>query len=203
MHDGKVWITDWHDNRHEMTPAELLERIRKDSQSHWNWLAPANEIVKTVTDSDFPEPIANELKGRILKCFAEILLSDIAANEKPTDQLAVAYCYYSLHGKAGKRAKRLYRQNLVQSVIKDSFWIKPYDVHGDEWRAFCTEWKRGALQHFTKRFGTDFMRFRANIKADFKASIKRADKAGLFENDKAEAKKSREELIRQLADCIL
>lgn len=191
MHDGKIWITDWNDNRHEMAPNELLERIRSDSKSDWNWLTPATEIVKTISDPEFPEPIANELKGLILKCFADILLSDVIGRELGTDQIAVAYCYYSIHGKAGKRIKRLYRKNLLKAAKKpDWCWEHPYGADGKEWHSFCNEWEKDALQNFTKRFGNDFMRFEANTKADFRKAVKCADKAGKFENDKIEHRES-------------
>lgn len=182
MHDSKIWITDWHGNRHRMTPEDLLKRIRSDSASNWNWLAPATEIVKTISDPKFPEPIANELKGIVLKCFAEILLSDIVSNGKSTDQLAVAYCYYSIHGKAGKQIKRLYRKNLLKRVIKHSHWVKPYGA--EEWQAFCMSWMKDALQRFTALFGIDFMRFEANIKAHYERAVRHADEVGMFENDK-------------------
>lgn len=198
MHDGKIWIADWHNNRHEMTPEDLLERIRSDSASNWNWLAPATEIVRTISDPEFPEPIANELKGIVLKCFAEILLSDLDGNEKSTDQLAVAYCYYSVRGKAGKRIKRLYRKNLLERVIKYSYWIKPYGADGGEWRAFCTSWMKDALQHFTILFGTDFMRFEANAKAYYEKAVRYADKAGMFENDKNEYREHIEKVVNSL-----
>lgn len=186
MHDGKIWITDWKDNRREMTPNDLLKRIRDDSESNWNWLAPATEIVKTISDPEFPEPIANELKGLVLKCFAELLLSDVGGTEKSTDQLAVAYCYYSIHGKAGKRIKRLYRENLLKSVVKGSYWERPFGAYDEEWRSFRDGWKKDALQHFTERFGVDFMRFKTNAENDFRKSINCAERAGKFEKDKAE-----------------
>ena len=201
MHNGKIWITDWHDTRREMTPDELLERIRKDSKSNWNWLAPATEIVKAISGSDFPEPIANELKGIILKCFADILLSDYSGTEKSTDQIAVAYCYYSLHGKAGKHIKRLYRKNLIRATISyTGLWA--IHTRGKEYYAFCREWEKDALQHFTRRFGVDFMRFRINIETDFKSALERAEAAGQFENDKAEHEKSMQELCKIINDAL-
>lgn len=198
MHNGKIWITDWRNNRHEMSPNELLNRIKSDSETNWNWFAPASEIVKAISDPKFPEPIANELKGIVLKCFAELLLSDIGSTRKSTDQLAVAYCYYSIHGKSGKQIKRLYRENLLKSVIKYSFWVKPVGADGEEWHTFYDDWKKDALRHFTKRFGVDFMRFRANIEADYTKSVQRADKAGKFENDKIKY----EELMKTIITSV-
>ncbi len=196
MHNGKVWITDWHGNRHEMTPEDLLERIKNDSKSNWNWLAPATEIVKTISDPEFPEPVANKLKGIILKCFAELLLTNVYGHEESTCQLAVAYCYYSVHGRAEKRIKRLYRENLLKSVIMYSHGASPYGACSKEWRTFCSKWKKDALQCFTKRFGVDFMRFKANAEADYEKSIQAADKAGAFENDKAAYDKMKKEIAQ-------
>lgn len=187
MHDGKVWITDWHDCRHEMTPEELFERIKRESRSNWNWLAPATEIVKTISDPDFPEPIANELKKIILRCYADTLLSNIKGEEKPTDQIAVAYCYYSLHGKASKRLKRHYRRNLIKAAMRSvSRRLVSAHIHGEQYRTFCDQWEQEAIQHFTGRwFGIDFMRFRAKIEADFEKSLKQAIEAGEFAEDEA------------------
>lgn len=200
MHDGKIWITDWSGNRHEMTPIEFFERIKEDSASNWNWLAPATEIARTISDSEFPEPIANELKGIVLRCFADLLLAEQPGYQKNTDQIAVAYCYYSIHGKAGKRVKRQYRENLLRSVVAESPWHKLLGACGEEWRKFCETWKKDALQYFTERFGVDFMRFRANAKADFKKAIELADEAGEFENDKVEYEKGIKEIVHLVAD---
>ena len=201
MHDGKIWITDWNGNRYEMTPDELLERIRTDSRSNWNWLAPATEIVKTISDPDFPEPIANELKGLILKCFADTLLSSQIGHEKATDQIAVAYCYYSLHGKVGKSIKRLYRKNLIKAMVSYVGALSPI-IHGKEYRAFCERWEKDAFKNFTKRFGIDFMHFGPRIKVDFESSLNCADAAGEFDNDRIEHEKSLQELARTIFNAI-
>lgn len=201
MHDGKIWIADWNDNRHEMTPDELLERIRTDSKSNWNWIAPATEIVKTISDPEFPEPIANELKGLILKCFADILLSNLSGTEKSTDQIAVAYCYYSLHGKAEKSIKRLYRKNLISATVAHVSAVSSM-IHGKAYRAFCKKWEKDAFKNFTRRFGIDFMRFGPRIKADFEASLKRAELAGEFENDKIEHEERLKEFAKTIRDAL-
>ncbi len=198
MHSGKCWITDWNGDSHEMTPERLLERIRNDSKSNFNWLTPATEIVRTVSDPEFPEPIANELKCIVLKCFAELLVSDQYGHEKSTDQLAVAYCYNSVHGKAGKRIKRLYRKNLIESVTRRSSELKPYNVCGKEWHTFREEYEKNLLQNFPTRIGSDFMRFRSKVVSDYRRAIEAADKAGRFENDKAEHKRTLGEFTQRM-----
>ncbi|MBQ3306084.1 hypothetical protein IJH02_01450 [Candidatus Saccharibacteria bacterium] len=187
MYSGKIWITDCHGNRHEMTPEDLLKLIREDNKSKRRWFAPVSEIVEVISDPEFPEPIANELKCIILRNFADLLLGLHKRRIEHIDQLAAAYCYYSLHGKAGKRAKRLYRENLLKSAIEhpswDEFSIRP--PSDTEWRKFCNNWQKEALQNFTKRFGNDFMRFETMIENDLRSSVRRADKNGEFEQDKA------------------
>lgn len=201
MHDGKVWITDWNGNRHEMAPEELLERIRKDSRSNWNWLAPATEIVKTISDPEFPEPIANELKKIVLRCFANVLLSNRIGTERPTDQIAVAYCYYSLHGKASKRIKRLYRENLIEAVMRDVD-RRTWHIHGEQYREFCGDYKKEAIHRFTGRdFGTDFMRFRTNIEADFEKALKQAEESGAFKEDEAQHEESMKYWAKKITEA--
>lgn len=197
MHRGKCWITDWNGDSHEMTPERLLDRIRDDSKSNFNWLAPATEIVRTISDPEFPEPIANELKCIVLKCFAELLVSNQYGHEKSTDQLAVAYCYYSVHGKAGKKIKRLYRKNLVESVVRD-FTLTSSHIRGEEWRMFCEAWKEDLLQNFPERIGVDFMRFGAKVVADYQKALESADRDGKFENDKAEHKRILRDLTQKM-----
>lgn len=179
MYDRKVWITDWQGQRQEMTPEELLEFVKTDSESNWYWFAPVAEIVKTISNPDFPEPIANELKCIILKCLATLLLSVVTDDKNDTDQIAVAYCYYSMRGGAGKRTRRLYRKNLVHAVTA---YIGPisFNTYNEEYREFRAQWEEDAFQHFTERFGNDFMRFRTNIEEAFCADLKEAEKSGRF-----------------------
>lgn len=185
MGRDRFWITDWQGRIHRVTPEKLLERIKSDSsKSNYNWFASATEIVNTVSNFRFPDDIANELKIIVLKCFAELLLD----NEEGTDQAAVANCYRSIYGGPGEQIKQLYREKLLDSVIRYSEQ-RPYNVYGKEWRAFCEKWKGDVLRNFPMRIGNDFMKFQVNATTDFEKAVKEADKAGKFENDRAEAAK--------------
>lgn len=186
MHNGKIWITDWKGNCHEMTPNKLLERIQRDSKSNWNWLAPASEIVKTISDPDFPEEMANELKIIVLRCFANILLSETPGYEKDTDQIAVAYCYYSAHGKSAQKVKRLYRKNILKAATRATRQQVGLSVYGAEWHKFCANWQKTSLQNFNGCFGTDFMRFGEKARKNFVSAAKKAKAAGTFAPDEAE-----------------
>lgn len=194
----KFWITDWQGRIHRVTPEKLLERIKSDSsKSNYNWFAPATEIVNTVSNSRFPDDIANELKTIVLKCFAELLLERRYSNERETDQAAVANCYRSIYGRSGEQIKQLYRENLLIYVIEYSEQ-RPFNVYGKEWHAFCKEWKEDVLRNFSIRIGTDFMMFRANAITAFEKAVKEADGAGKFENDRAEAAKDIKESMLRL-----
>ncbi|MBQ9017357.1 hypothetical protein IJ103_03935 [Candidatus Saccharibacteria bacterium] len=190
MQDGKVWFVDWKDNRRQVTPEELLELVKENSKSTWRRLVSATEIVKTVLDPDFPEPIANELKSLVLECFTDIWLYT------SHDQIAVAYCYYSVHGKTGKRVKRLYRRKLLECITQEPCW--EIALHGKRWNAFCKDWQKEALQNFDERFGNDFLRFAPKARADFRASLKRAEEAGVFKEDEAEYI----EMVRELFENL-
>lgn len=198
MGRDKFWITDWQGRIHRVTPEKLLERIKSDSsKSNYNWFAPATEIVNTVSNSRFPDDIANELKIIVLKCFAELLLERRYSNERETDQAAVANCYRSVYGRPGEQIKQLYRENLLIYVIEYSEQ-RPFNVYGKEWHAFCKEWKEDVLRNFSIRIGTDFMMFRANAITAFGKAVKEADRAGKFENDRAEAAKDFKESTLRL-----
>ena len=186
----KFWICDWQGNRHEMSAIDLRDRITADSKSNYNWIAPACEIVRTVSDPKFPEEWGNHIKSLILTCYANLLCSPTIPNRKPDDYLAVAYCYYTVTGKKGKKAKRLYRRNTIKLATVYPEYLgwsnpRPHDAHGDQWNAFYREFVRDAMANFTNNFGVDIMRWATNIHAKFNADVVVADKLKhRFDEDK-------------------
>ena len=150
------------------------------------------------TDPDFPEEMANELKITVLRCFANVLLSDIAGNEKDTDKIAVAYCYYSAHGKNAQKVKRLYRKNILRVAIKRTRQQLDLSAYGAEWDRFCNNWQKTSLQNFNGCFGADFMRFEARACKNFASAAKKAKAAGTFVPDEAEHLKAMSEIFSNL-----
>ena len=188
MEDGKILIEGWRGEGYELSPEELLERVRDDSKSNYNWIAPASEITRVMMDEDFPDKIANKLKIMILRCFGELLLQKEQANGNPYDEMAVAYCYYTVGGKVGKRVKRLYRQSVLTNATKQ-FGLsldnpRPFGATGQEWHLWYDTWIRNAMMHFNEYFGRDIVRWRGKIYQKFTEDVWLADKIGTFDGDK-------------------
>ena len=95
-----------------------------------------------------------------------------------------------------KRVKRLYRRKLLECITQEPCW--EIALHGKRWNAFCKDWQKEALQNFDERFGNDFLRFAPKARADFRASLKRAEEAGVFKEDEAEYI----EMVRELFENL-
>lgn len=98
-----------------MTAEELLQRVREDSErSNYGWITSATELVHTCGHPDFPAEAAEEIRDRILTCFASIGHSGLLKGDK----VAVFYCYVS---SKDETVKTRFLEGMVQGAIARCF----------------------------------------------------------------------------------
>ena len=91
----KYKIKGWTGKIYGLTAKDLYERVLQDSQSDYNWIASASELVRTCNDPTFPERYAQDIKRIILNCFANLELKRGYTGETAA-MIAVYDCYHSL-----------------------------------------------------------------------------------------------------------
>ena len=102
LFERKFYVIDHYDNMHKMTAKELCQRIKEDSKSDYNWIAPARHLVRICKSPKFPVEYAIIIKSAILNCFANIEwranFSGVRHRLNIEDEEAVEYCYNSMFG---------------------------------------------------------------------------------------------------------
>lgn len=78
---GLFYVTDHYGNEHLMSDRGLRNKIVKQSEeSNYNWLAPANELLKTCNNPKFDKECAKDIKVAIVNCYADFLKGDVPSN---------------------------------------------------------------------------------------------------------------------------
>ena len=116
-------VTGWRETKHSLTAKQLYERVLKDSQSDYNWIASATELVRVCNEPSFPEIYANAIKIIILNCFANLeLQKDYPSSGEATDKAAVYSCYHSLPSEDETviKVKHKYLTAIITSITKYS-----------------------------------------------------------------------------------
>lgn len=63
-------IKDWNKEEHLMTDKELRDLIVEQSKkSNYNWLAPADELIKVCNNPEFNKDYAKDIKVAIVNCY--------------------------------------------------------------------------------------------------------------------------------------
>ena len=110
-------LNTWHDGKTIVTAEGLLDRIKRDSKSNYNWIASATDLVHVCKMKGFPEYIASEIEDIILNCFAELAIKSLysGSNQKDTDERAVWYCYYN---SKNEELKDIFvKQNIRRAIL--------------------------------------------------------------------------------------
>ena len=202
--EKKYNVTGWRGTKHSLTAKQLYERVEKDSQSDYNWIASATELVRVCNKPSFPEMYANAIKIIILNCFANLeLQKEYPSSGKATDKAAVYSCYYSLPSEDETviKVKHKYLTAIITGITKytqceDRLPLSP----GPTYRKMCEEWKKAKFDEYADKKNIDFDELRETLYDDFEQMIKSAEEAGAFEADDAEY---REELRRFWASINL
>lgn len=187
--EHKYKLKGWRGKEYSLTAEELYNRVLADSQSDYNWIASATELVKVCNEPYFPEIYANGIKLIILNCFANLeLKKEYPTNKERTDNDAVYSCYHSLPSKDETviKVKEKYLTAIIEGIIRYSKDEVRFPIHmGPAYRKVCDDWKKAKLEEYSSKVKIDFEKLREDLYDDFEMTIRKAEKNGIFaEEDK-------------------
>lgn len=168
--EKKYKVTDWHGNTQEFTAKELYDRVLKDSQSDYYWIASATELVRVCNDPSFPEMYAVEIKLLILNSFANLeLQKEYFSHGEPTDKAAVYSCYHSLPS-TDENAKKV-KDKYLSAVITGVTMYTEDEVRlpgiGETYWKKVEEWKKAKFDEYVSSTEIDFDQLKKELYADF------------------------------------
>lgn len=183
--EKRYLINGWKGKEYYLTAKQLLERVMKDCESNYNWIASATELVKVCLDDDFPKEYAEMIKTAILNCFADLeTKKEVPSRGESTDSEWVHYCYNSLSNSNRRiiEAKHKYLRAVIEAVVKYHFELPIY--HGPTYEKICEEWKISQFESWKDQKDVNFDVLIKMLNEDFGEVIKKADEEGVFEEDK-------------------
>lgn len=188
--EKKYNVTDWRGTKHSLTAKQLYERVLEDSQSNYNWIASATELVRVCNEPSFPAMYANAIKIIILNCFANLeLQKEYPSSGEATDEVAVYSCYHSLPSEDEKviKVQQKYLTAIITAITKYTQSEVRLPLHpGPTYNKMCEEWKKAKFDEYASKKDIDFDELRKTLYDDFEQMIKSAEEAGAFEADDSE-----------------
>ena len=177
-------LTDWSGNRHSLTAKKIYTRVMKDSQSDYDWIAPATELIKVCTQPEFPKKYAIEIEIAILNCFANLETQrEIESYHRSTDPDAVNFCYNSL-ANVTLRAN-LIRHKYLLAFLEGITKYHHFDFnhYGPTFYKICEEWKENKYEEYHKYRSLDLSKLWKALDKEFDLIIKTAEKEGIFKDE--------------------
>lgn len=179
-------VLGWDGKQHSFTAKKLYERVMKDCESDYNWIASATELVRVCKQFKFPEEYAQQIQIAILNCFANLEnKKEIGGHQEPTDTEAVNFCYNSLANASDEanRVRQKYLKAVIEGITKYHFSIFEFNHYGPTYHKICEEWKRVKLEEYSSISSLDFKILRKTLDAEFDRIMKTAEKEGAFQRD--------------------
>ncbi len=182
---GKRFIvTDRKGIRHFMSAKRLYNRVMKDKQSDFNWIASATELVHVCNQPGFPKEYAQAIEIAILNCFAN-LESYQFHKITDADQVAVSFCYKALANIPGKanRVRHKYLEAFITGIARDYLKYPEFEYYGKAYRKIRDEWIKKKFQELCDASSLDFRKLRHTLSDEYDQMIKTAESEGAFEED--------------------
>ena len=186
LFEKKYHVVGWDGKEHSITAKKLYERVMKDCESDYNWIASATELVRVCKQFKFPEKYAQEIQIAILNCFANLeTKKEIGSHQEPTDADAVNFCYNSLAGTSeeANRVRQKYLKAVIEGITKYHFRLLEFNHYGPTYHRICEEWKRVKFEEYGSMSSLDFKKLRKALDAEFDKIMKTAEEEGAFQKD--------------------
>lgn len=129
------YITDHYGNEHVMSDKAIRDKIVEQSKkSNYNWLAPADELIKVCNNPKFDRAYAKDIEMAIVNCYANFLRGDCPCS------IVYAYDAYNLlydttENMIDKRVLEVRKKFLKAFIRRNIFWNKHF------WNIDETFWK--------------------------------------------------------------
>ena len=191
--EKRYTIKGWYGETYHLTAKHLCKRVLKDSQSNYDWLAPAQEIVKTCEQASFPLEYAIIIKIAILNCFANVEhMANSGGNRyrtNPYDQLAVMNCYNSLYGINSEEAisaRKYYLTEIISTASDVREVFDPLSPPDPQFFTLREQWIKQKLEHYIAQETIDFNQLLETLRKDIAEMIQTAKSNGDFKEADAD-----------------
>lgn len=167
-----------------MTAQQVLNLVRSDSKSDYDWFAASDELVRICKLANFPQDVAILIEAAILNCFANI---ERTGKMYPDDIQNVVFCYNSLIGIDDYNDLRCkYILSVLHNVIEYGLNDEPRFLHfGSTYIDMCNSWKDSRCFVFVSsgREIINYDQLYKEFNSDFERIIAVEEKKGTFAAD--------------------
>ena len=207
--EKKYNIKGWYGDIYSLTAKQLCERVLKDSQSDYNWIAPARELTRICRSPGFPAEYALTIKITILNCFANIEHRANCGGDRyrtdPADEKAVEYCYNSLYSISSEEAISVRKYYLTEMISTASYVHVMFDslYHpGPTFRKLREDWNKSKFEEYISQENIDFKQLIETLHNDFAETVKTAESNGDFEEDEKKDAEEQAQFFRKIFDLL-
>ena len=186
LFEKRYTITGWRGDEHSLTAKKLYKRVMKDSESDYNWIASATELVRVCNQAKFPEKFAQEIQIAILNCFANLeTKKEVGSHQEPTDADAVNFCYNALAdvSEEANKVRQKYLKAVIEGITKYHFRLLDFNHYGPTYHKICEEWKRIKFEEYSHISSLDFKKLRKTLDDEFDKTMRTAEEEGAFQKD--------------------
>lgn len=185
---GIYKITGLDGKTYYKTAKQFYKRILKDSESDYNWIAHASEIMRICEDPDFPEEYKKEIKIRILRCYANIETrkKEIKSYHTLEDKITVERLYNSMVFSKEEdviSARKSYFYAILNGIVKyDKNCERLKMIYGRDCIKICDEWKKNMFdEYFLKHPLENIDKLRRILKIELYNTLKNAENRWIHE----------------------
>ena len=185
LFEKKYTFKGWRGDKYSLTAKQLYKRVRKDSESDYNWIASATELVRDCNQAKFPEKLAREIQIAILNCFANMETKEVESHQEPTDADAVNFCYNALAdvSEEANKVRQKYLKAVIEGIIRYNFRLRDFEHYGPTYHKICEEWKKIKLEEYGHISSLDFKKLRKALNDEFDKIMRTAEEEGVFQKD--------------------
>lgn len=165
------YITDHYGNEHVMSDKALRDKIIEQSKkSNYNWLAPADELIKVCNNPKFDRTYAKDILMAIVNCYANLLNGDCPCS------IVYAYDAYNQLFDTSEQiidnqVLDVRRKFLRTFIVRNIFWNKYLgNIHETFWKAE-NKWIDDTTEELLKVRHVKFGSLKEDLVRDFEKYI--------------------------------
>lgn len=179
---GLFKIKDWDEKEHLMTDKELRNLIIKQSKkSNYNWLAPADELIKVCNNPEFNKDYAKDIKVAIVKCYETFLKGDCPGNIIYAFD-AYNQLYDTAENMVDKQVLEVRKKFLETFIRRNIIWNKHFGNIDETFRKAKDKWVDDTAEKLLKVKQVSFDSLKDDLVSDFKKYIdEEMDKGNVIE----------------------
>lgn len=168
---GLFYVTDHYGNEHVMSDKALRDKIIEQSKkSNYNWLSPANELIKVCNNPKFDRIYAKDIKVAIVNCYANLLRGDC-----PSSIIYAYDAYNQLYDTneqmIDKQVLEVRKKFLKAFIRRNIFWNKHFwNIDETFWKA-KNKWIDDTAEELLKVRWIEFASIGEDLVSDFEKYI--------------------------------